>query len=455
MKTKPVRSHPRPRPRRFFGTDGVRGEVGSPPMTPDFLVRLGFAAGRVLGAREALIAKDTRLSGYMVESALEAGFSAAGVDVLLCGPLPTSAAAYLTQTLRLDAGVVVSASHNPHRDNGVKFFGPDGEKLPDETEADIESLLAKNAPLSFSGEPGRARRLDDAAGRYIEFCKRAFPHKLNLRGMKILVDCANGAAYHAAPPVFHELGAEVCAFANEPDGFNINVNCGATAPGRAARAAVENGADLGVILDGDADRLILCDETGALRDGDAALLVIARHMASAGAAPKGVAGTTLSNLALERAVRALGSDFHRAPVGDRHVSEALRARDWPLGGEPSGHLILRDIHNAGDGVMSALRVLAAMRESGKALSELLADYSPLPQAARNVKCRDSAKALRSASARRAAAREERELAAAGGGRVVVRASGTEPVARVMVEGENEKDINRRADRIAAAIASAA
>ena len=439
----------RSQPRRFFGTDGVRGAVGAPPMTPDFLVRLGFAAGRALGAREALIAKDTRLSGYMVESALEAGFSAAGVDVVLCGPLPTSAAAYLTQTLRLDAGVVVSASHNPHRDNGVKFFGGDGEKLPDTMEAKIEELLADGAPLAFSGEPGRARRLDDAAGRYIEFCKRAFPKHLNLRGMKILTDCANGAAYHVAPPVFHELGAEVSAFANEPDGMNINVNCGATAPEFAARATVENQCDLGVILDGDADRLILADENGALRDGDAALLVIARHMAARGAPPKGVAGTVLSNLAFEREIRKLGADFYRAPVGDRYVSEAMRAREWPLGGEPSGHLILREIHNTGDGVMAALRVLAAMRESDKTLSELLADYAPLPQATRNVRCGNGAQILQSPRMRKVIAREEKELGDAG--RVVARASGTEPLARVMVEGEDEEDISRRAERIAEAI----
>ena len=444
---------PPSQPRKFFGTDGVRGEVGAPPMTPDFLVRLGFAAGKALGAREALIIKDTRLSGYMVESALEAGFSAAGVNVLLCGPLPTAAAAYLAQTLRLDVGVVVSASHNPHRDNGVKFFGGDGEKLPDEMESKIESILAQNRPLSFTGEPGRARRLDDAAGRYIEFCKRAFPKRLNLRGMKILADCANGAAYHVAPPVFHELGAEVIPFANEPDGFNINVNCGATAPEHAARAALQNQCDIGVILDGDADRLILADENGNLRDGDAALLVIARHMAEHSEAPEGIVGTVLSNLAFERAARNIGADFHRAPVGDRHISAAMRERNWPLGGEPSGHLILRDIHNTGDGVMAALRVLAAMRESGKTLSELLADYAPLPQAKRNVRCENSAEVLQTPAARKAIAREEKEMG--GAGRVVVRPSGTEPLARVMVEGENKADIETRADRIAEAIQSAA
>ena len=421
-------------------------------MTPDFLVRLGFTAGRALRAREALIAKDTRLSGYMVESALEAGFSAAGVDVLLCGPLPTSAAAYLTQTLRLDAGVVVSASHNPHRDNGVKFFGGDGEKLPAQMESQIEKILAQNKPLSFSGEPGRARRLDDAAGRYIEFCKRAFPHNLNLRGMKILADCANGAAYHVAPPVFHELGAEVVPFAHRPDGFNINVDCGATAPQHAARAAAENGCDIAVILDGDADRLMLADENGELRDGDAALLIIARHMAAQKRAPRGVAGTVLSNLAFERAVRRLGADFHRAPVGDRHVSEAMRARGWTLGGEPSGHIILRDIHNAGDGVVAALRVLAAMRESGKTLSQLLADYAPLPQAKRNVRRPNGAEILKTSQARKAVREAEKELGESG--RVVVRASGTEPVVRVMVEGDDERQVNQIADRIAEAVETA-
>ena len=441
---------PSPQPRKHFGTDGVRGRVGVPPMTPDFLVRLGFAAGQALQANEALVAKDTRLSGYMAESALEAGFSAAGVDVLLCGPLPTSAAAYLTQTLRLDVGVVVSASHNPHHDNGVKFFGGDGEKLPDAMEAKIESLLAKPGPLSFSGEPGRARRLDDAAGRYIEFCKRAFPGRLNLRGMKILTDCANGAAYHVAPPVFHELGAEVVAFADQPDGFNINVNCGATAPAAAARAASECGADLAVILDGDGDRLILADENGELRDGDATLLVIARRMFANNNAPAGIVGTTLSNLAFERKITELGAGFHRAPVGDRHVSEAMRARNWPLGGEPSGHLILRDIHNTGDGVIAALRTLAAMRESGKTLSQLLSDYSPLPQAHRNVARENIARVLKSAAVKGVVSREEKELGDAG--RIVVRASGTEPLARVMVEGDNAKDIRTRADRIAEAIA---
>ncbi|MGI9305893.1 MAG: phosphoglucosamine mutase, partial [Gammaproteobacteria bacterium] len=437
-------------------TDGVRGRVGAPPMTPDVLVRLGFAAGRVLGAAQdspqVLISKDTRLSGYMAESALEAGFAAAGADVLLSGPLPTSAVSYLTQTLRLSAGVVISASHNPHNDNGVKFFGADGQKISGKIEAQIEARMASRDSLSFTGNPGRARRLDAAADRYIEFCKRAFPPRKTLRGMRILADCANGAAYHVAPPVLHELGAEVVPFADAPDGMNINVNCGVMHPRPAARAAKACGADAAVILDGDADRVFMADETGKIHDGDALLYLLANDLRRRGCAPAGVAGTLMSNLALERALQKMRIPFFRADVGDRHVLRALEERGWGLGGEPSGHLVLRDLHCTGDGIIAALQALAAMCETQKPLSELLAGYAPFPQCQKNVRVQNRAQALESPAARRAAAAAKKYLGKRG--RIVVRPSGTENLIRVMAEAEDGAAAKRAAGEIAAALSPA-
>lgn len=441
---------------KLFGTDGVRGRAGKPPITPDVLVRLGFAAGRVLGAGHTppqfLISKDTRLSGYMAESALEAGFAAAGADVLLSGPLPTSAVSYLTQTLRLSAGVVISASHNPHTDNGVKFFGADGLKISDELEAKIEARMEARSVLSFSGNPGRARRLDAAADRYIEFCKRAFPPAKTLRGMRILADCANGAAYHVAPPVLHELGADVIPFAAAPDGSNINVKCGASHPQPAARAAKKHGADAAVILDGDGDRVFMADENGKIYDGDALLYVVARDMRRKGRPAEGVAGTLMSNLSLERALAADGTPFFRADVGDRHVLRALRERGWRLGGEPSGHIVLRDLHCTGDGIIAALQVLAAACETQKPLSALFAGYAPCPQFHNNVAVKNRARALSAPAVRRTMEAVKTRLG--GGGRIVVRPSGTEKLIRVMAESEDGGAAKRAADDIAAALAAA-
>ena len=438
---------------KLFGTDGVRGRVGESPMTPDILVRLGFSAGRALctahDSPQVLIGKDTRLSGYMVESALEAGFAAAGVDVLLSGPLPTAAVSYLTQTLRLSAGVVISASHNPHNDNGVKFFGADGQKLSDEMQAQIERGM--DAPTVFTGNPGRARRLDAAADRYIEFCKRAFPPRRTLRGLRILADCANGAAYHVAPPVLHELGAEVVPFAASPDGMNINVDCGVMHPAPAANAVLQNAADVAVILDGDGDRVFMADEKGEVYDGDALLFVIATDLHRRGETPKGVVGTSMSNAALELAVREMGADFFRAEVGDRNVLGALEKRGWQIGGEPSGHLVLRDLHNTGDGVIAALQILAIMCECGRPLSALLADYRPHPQYQKNVRVKDRERALNSDSARKKIAETKSRL---GGGRIVVRPSGTEKIIRVMAEAEDGETARRAAEEIAEILAAA-
>src|SRR5438067_11389267 len=373
--------------RKYFGTDGVRGTVGETPMTPDFVMRLGYAAGKVLSGQGAdpavVIGKDTRISGYMIESALEAGFSAAGVDVHMCGPVTTPAVAYLTRALRLSAGVVISASHNPYADNGIKFFSSDGFKLPDETEAAIEAQMEKPMGCNQSSQLGKVRRREDAGGRYIEFCKSTFPDELDLKGLKLVVDCAHGAAYNILPHIFHELGAEVAAIGVKPDGFNINDKVGATAP--AALQALVSGekADLGIALDGDGDRVTMIDAAGRADDGDEMLFVIARHR-SGKKALNGVAGTLLTHLAFERAMARLGVAFGRARVGDRYVLELMREKGWELGGENSGHLICLDKHTTGDGIVSALQVLYAMRESGKSLAELTADLVMYPQVLVNV-----------------------------------------------------------------------
>jgi phosphoglucosamine mutase len=448
--------------RKYFGTDGVRGRVGDAPITPDFVLRLGYAAGSVLAMtnhdpkdRErptVLIGKDTRISGYMLESALEAGFSAAGVDVLLTGPMPTPAVAYLTRALRLQAGVMISASHNPYDDNGIKFFAAGGTKLPDDIELAIEAELEKPLNTKPSAKLGRVRRIDDADGRYIEFCKSTFPNELDLRGMKMVVDCANGAAYHLAPPVFHELGAEVIAIANKPDGFNINDKCGATHTASMRAAVLEKGADLGVALDGDADRLVMCDAEGRLFDGDQLLYVIAKHRKESGAFKGGVVGTLMSNLALEVALRKLDIPFARAKVGDRYILEALLENGWHWGGENSGHIICRDKHTTGDGIVSALQVLTALRVSKSTLSSYCREVQLYPQILVNVKAPKGFNFADDARIQKIVTEAEKDLN--GTGRVLLRPSGTEPVLRVMVEGESESRVRQWADRIAAAVKDA-
>ncbi len=446
--------------RRYFGTDGVRGTVGQSPMTPDFVLRLGYAAGKVLAGTmrggeahpAVLIGKDTRISGYMVEAALEAGFSAAGVDVLLCGPLPTPGVAYLTRALRLTAGVVISASHNPYADNGIKFFSRDGYKLPDALEAEIEAMLDEPIGCNEAAKLGRARRVDDAQGRYVEFCKSTFPGELDLKGMRIVVDCAHGAAYQVAPHVFHELGADVTSIGASPDGFNINDLFGATAPGNLAIEVKRRKADLGIALDGDADRVLMVDGAGKLYDGDQLLYAIVKHRVSREKVA-GVAGTLMTNLALEQALGKLNVPFARARVGDRYVIELLRERKWLLGGENSGHIICLDKHTTGDGIVSALQVLTAMRESGKTLGELTADLAMYPQVLLNVAVPKGFNWKEHQAIADARARAERSLN--GRGRVLLRPSGTEPVLRVMVEGEPREAIESAAKSIADTVRKAA
>jgi len=436
--------------RKYFGTDGVRGTVGEAPMTADFVLRLGYAAGQVLARREGsaaerpavLIGKDTRISGYMIEAALEAGFSAAGVDVLLCGPLPTPGVAYLTRALRLQAGVVISASHNPYADNGIKFFSGDGFKLPDAVEAEIEALLEQPIGCNASAHLGRARRIDDAGGRYVEFCKSTFPAQLDLRGLKLVVDCAHGAAYSVAPHVFHELGADVVSVGVSPDGFNINDLFGATSPAQLQAAVLRHQADLGIALDGDGDRLVMADASGAIYDGDQLLYVIARQRA-AKRGVAGVAGTLMTNLALEQALGRLGVAFGRARVGDRYVLELMREKGWPLGGENSGHIICLDRHTTGDGIVSALQVLAALRESGQTLAEATRELVMYPQVLVNVQVPRGFDWRTDGAI--AAAQAEAERSLNGKGRVLLRPSGTEPLLRVMVEGEPRQvvELDRR------------
>jgi phosphoglucosamine mutase len=443
--------------RKYFGTDGVRGKVGQEPITPDLVMRLGYAAGKVLAGlprkgmeRPAvLIGKDTRISGYMLESALEAGLSAAGVDVLLVGPMPTPAVAYLTRALRLSAGIVISASHNPYDDNGIKFFSGDGFKLPDATESAIERELARPLKCMPSLNLGKARRLDDAAGRYVEFCKSAFPPQLHLRGMRIVVDCAHGAAYHIAPHVFHELGADVEAVGAEPDGFNINDRVGAAAPQALQAAVKRHKADLGIALDGDADRLVMVDNAGGLYDGDQLLYVIARHRRQKGELAGGVVGTQMTNLALEHALARLKIPFARARVGDRYVLEMLLRRRWQLGGENSGHIVCLDKHTTGDGIVSALQVLRALAEGGTTLSRAAGGLALYPQVLVNVATKNLRDPLASPGVKRAVRDAQDELD--GNGRVLLRPSGTEPVIRVMVEGRDGARVRRWADHIAAAV----
>ena len=444
--------------RRFFGTDGVRGKVGDEPITPETVLKLGWAAGCVLGKGSAdhakiLIGKDTRVSGYLLESLLEAGLSAAGVDIRLLGPMPTPAIAYLTRTARARAGVVISASHNPYDDNGIKFFSSDGTKLPDEVELQIEELMQQ--PLTTAGPAalGKAKRYDDAGGRYIEFCKSTFPHRLSLEGLKIVVDCANGAAYHIAPLVFTELGAEVVAVANEPDGFNINRECGATYPIFLKKTVLAHRADLGLALDGDGDRVIMVDHRGEIVDGDHLLHIIALDRKRSGRLHGGVVGTLMSNFGLEQAFATQGIPFERAAVGDRYVLAKLIEAGWDLGGETSGHVICLDRSTTGDGIIAALQVLAAMRGSGKTLAELRDELEIYPQTMVNVRMNRRFDVKASARVQQAVQDAERELA--GRGRVVLRASGTEPVIRVMVEGRDAKQVDGLCHRLADTVRLAA
>jgi phosphoglucosamine mutase len=440
--------------RKHFGTDGVRGTVGQAPMTADFVLRLGYAAGKVLagnmqgasGHPAVLIGKDTRISGYMVEAALEAGFSAAGVDVLLCGPLPTPGVAYLTRALRLSAGVVISASHNPYADNGIKFFSGDGFKLPDATETAIERQMEQPMGCNESAKLGRARRVDDAGGRYIEFCKSTFPNELDLKGLKIVVDCVHGAAYNIAPHVFHELGAEVVAIGVKPDGFNINEKKDLSSQ------VQEHGADLGIAFDGDADRVVMVDKGGRSYDGDQLLYAVVKHRA-ASEKVAGVAGTLMTNFAFEKAMASLGIAFSRAKVGDRYVLELMRENGWQLGGENSGHIICLDKHTTGDGIVSALQVLGAMRKSRRSLSELTADLVMYPQVLLNVEVPRGFDWQKHPAIGKAQSAAEQSLN--GKGRVLLRPSGTEPVLRVMVEGEPRDLIESAADSIASAVKRAA
>ncbi len=440
--------------RKYFGTDGIRGTVGQAPITPDFMLRLGHAVGQVLrkqgGRPSVLIGKDTRISGYMIESALEAGFASAGVDVLLTGPLPTPGVAYLTRALRQDLGVVISASHNPFADNGIKFFSAKGEKLPDSWELAVELALEDAPTWIDSANLGRARRLNDARGRYIEFCKNSFGSDLTLKGMKVVIDAANGAAYHVAPDVFHELGAEVVSIGCSPDGFNINAGFGATSPAALVKAVREHGAHYGVALDGDADRLQLVDAQGRLYNGDELLYVMVADRLSQGQQVPGAVGTLMTNMAVELALRARDVDFVRAKVGDRYVLEELNARGWQLGGEGSGHLLALDKHTTGDGIVSALLVLQAVSRSGRTLAEQLEGVTLFPQTLINVRLRADQQDWKT-NAR--LAREEADVTAELGdcGRVLIRASGTEPLLRVMVEANDAVWAQQCAQRLVDAI----
>lgn len=448
--------------KKYFGTDGIRGRVGDAPITPDFMMRLGYAAGRVLtsiesnlakGAHPAvLIGKDTRISGYMLEAALEAGLSAAGVDILLTGPMPTPAVAYLTRALRAQAGIVISASHNPFYDNGIKFFSSLGTKLPDNIEHAIEAELEKPMQVMESSKLGKARRIGDAAGRYVEFCKSTFPNNLDLRGLKIVLDCAHGATYHVAPPVFHELGAEVITIGNKPDGLNINEQVGSTHPEALRKAVLEHQADLGIAFDGDGDRVMMVDSNGQLLDGDQLLYIITLARHNNGTLQGGVVGTLMTNLALEHKFAALNIPFVRAQVGDRYVLEQINQNGWQLGGENSGHILVLDKHSSGDGIIAALQVLQALVESKKTLAQMAADLTLYPQVLINVKTAQKIDLANHAQIQASVHAAEKALA--GRGRILLRASGTEPLIRVMVEGENQLQVQTLAQNIADVVTQA-
>jgi phosphoglucosamine mutase len=439
--------------RQYFGTDGIRGTVGEPPITPDFVLRLAHAVGRVLKRTEerptVLIGKDTRISGYMLESALESGFNSAGVDVVLLGPLPTPGVAYLTRAQRASLGVVISASHNPYPDNGIKFFSAQGTKLPDQWEMDVESALEEKPVWANSASLGKTRRLEDAAGRYIEFCKSTFANDLTLKGMKIAVDSAHGAAYHIAPKVFHELGAEVFCMGCAPDGLNINDGVGATHPEALVAAVRANQADFGVALDGDADRLQMIDAKGRLYNGDELLYLMVMDRQAQGQRVPGAVGTLMTNMAVELALKHKDVEFVRAKVGDRYVLEELEKRRWLLGGEGSGHLLALDQHTTGDGLISALQVLKACARSGKTMSQLLEGVTLFPQTLINVRLKPGQDWKKNQKLADETRQLEKELE--GSGRVLIRASGTEPLLRVMVEAREESIAKAAAERLVEAV----
>ena len=439
--------------RKYFGTDGIRGRVGEYPITADFMLKLGWAAGTVLtrhtkGKKRVLIGKDTRVSGYMFESALEAGLVAAGVDVDMLGPMPTPAIAYLTRTFRAAAGIVISASHNPVEDNGIKFFAADGYKLPDEVELEIEALMDEPLITNSSHHLGKARRLSDATGRYIEFCKGTLPAGFDLTGLKVVVDCANGATYHAGPRVFKELGAKTIAMGNAPNGFNINEKCGSTHMDGLQQAVVDEQADFGVAFDGDGDRVLFVDGNGEVVDGDELIYIIAQHRRAKGNC-RGVAGTQMSNLGLELALKDLGIPFERTKVCDRYVVEALKANSWELGGEASGHVLCSDLNSTGDGIVAALQVVLALVESGSTLAELKTGMSKFPQTMINVRLSTKVDISNNQAINDAVAAAETELA--GRGRVLLRPSGTEPLIRVMVEGEDQALVNKLVASLASCV----
>lgn len=438
--------------RKYFGTDGVRGKVGTFPITPDFALKLGWAAGKILatqGSKKVLIGKDTRISGYMLESALEAGLAAAGLSAAFTGPMPTPAIAYLTRTFRAEAGIVISASHNPFDDNGIKFFSASGEKLPDEVEEAIEAMLDQPMDCVASAELGRASRINDAAGRYIEFCKSTFPADLSLEGYKLVVDCAHGATYHIAPSVMRELGAEVIEIGTHPDGLNINEKCGATDIKALQQVVVEAGADAGLAYDGDGDRLIMVDHLGNKVDGDQILFILAREALRAGKLQGGVVGTLMSNMSLEIALKELAIPFVRANVGDRYVLEQLKEKGWKLGGENSGHIIVLDKNSTGDGIVASLAVLSAMASHKLSLNALAKAVPLFPQVLLNVRFEGGANPLESAEVKAVAAAVEQRLA--GKGRILLRKSGTEPLIRVMVECEDGELAQRCAQEIVEAV----
>lgn len=440
--------------RNYFGTDGIRGRVGKYPITPDFVLKLGWAAGRVFSRegqnhQTVLIGKDTRISGYMFESALEAGLSAAGVNTLLLGPMPTPAIAYLTRTFRAEAGIVISASHNPHYDNGIKFFGPDGMKLPDETELRIEEELGRPMTTVDSDRIGKASRMSDAAGRYIEFCKSTIPSKLDFSGIKIVVDCAHGSTYHVAPPVLEEIGATVVAMGIQPNGLNINDGVGATKPEKLARTVLEEQANFGIALDGDGDRLIMVDHKGEIVDGDELLYIIAASRRARGKLHGPVIGTQMSNLGLEVGLEDLGIALKRAAVGDRYVMEMMLANESTLGGESSGHIICRDKISTGDGIISALQVMEAMHNSGLSLHELKQGMRKYPQCLINVKIKEKVNLDDIEPVQRMKREIERKLDKSG--RVLLRSSGTEPLVRVMIEGVDAELIHSMTKRLAGVV----
>ena len=441
--------------RKFFGTDGIRGHVGEFPITPEFVQKLGWAAGKVLAAEgegQVLIGKDTRISGYMFESALEAGLSAAGIDVCLTGPMPTPAIAYLTRTFNGQAGIVISASHNPFYDNGIKFFSGDGTKLSDEVEEKIEALLEGDIDVVPSEKLGKVTRLNDAAGRYIEYCKASTSHQLDLRGLKVVIDAGHGATYQVGPSVFKELGAGVHAIGVSPDGVNINKNAGSTKPEGLAQVVQELSVDMGIAFDGDGDRVIMVDDQGDIVDGDELLYIIARDRQAHGELKGGVVGTLMTNLGMEKALQTAGIDFDRAKVGDRYVNEMMMAKGWEVGGESSGHIICHDVSTTGDGIVSALQVLKAVVRSGKKLSELRSEMSKYPQTMINVRVKVKKDTNQISEIVTAVRQSEVELADKG--RVLLRPSGTEPVIRVMVEGEDAVQVRQQAEKLAKVVESA-